>query len=98
MGKTHTCLLQGLQQFGHMFCRMGKIEDAHRIRPMPVSKELQPVCSIHDRAHLLGLLHFAPSHLHFCEIEKGRGLREPGKIREMIHMDLWLASSSELLF
>jgi len=48
-GKMHPCLLQGFQQLGEMFCRMGKIQDTHRIRPMRVSKELQPVGCVAKR-------------------------------------------------
>ncbi|BCL83919.1 hypothetical protein ccbrp13_63840 [Ktedonobacteria bacterium brp13] len=61
----HVRLLQGFEQFGDMFCRMGKIQNPYCVRPMLVGKNLQPVCPIHDSTHLLSLGHLASLHLHF---------------------------------
>jgi hypothetical protein len=57
-----------------MFCPMGKIQDTHGIRPMPIGKGLQPVCPIHDGTDFLCLPHLAPLHLHFRQFSKGRSI------------------------
>jgi hypothetical protein len=95
--KMHSRMLQGFQQLGDMFCCVGKIQDTHCIRPMPLRKRHTPVCSIHDGSDLFRLPHPAPSHLHFCQISKGRCIREPRKIRERAHMDLSFSLGVELL-
>jgi hypothetical protein len=69
--KTHASLLQGFQQFGKMFCGVGKIQNPQRIRPMLVRKGLQPVCSIHDGTHVLCLPDLAPPHFPFCQSGEG---------------------------
>jgi hypothetical protein len=68
------CFLQGFEHLAHMFCGMGKIQDAQRVGPMPLGKRLAPIGSICDGTDLLCLFHLAPLYLHFRQLSKGGGI------------------------
>src|SRR5436305_14116472 len=73
--KVHLGIHQGFQQLGNMLCCVGKIQNTSSIRPMPIGKELTPVCPVHDSPDLFCFPHSAPSDLHFCHTGKGRSIR-----------------------
>ena len=61
---------------------MGKIENAHRIRPIQIHKALDPLGSVLHRTHLFGLTDSPALGFHGRQSAKGLGVGQAGKIRE----------------
>ncbi len=96
VGKTHACFLDGFEQLSEMFCRMGKIQDAHSVGPVLFGKGLTPICSIRDGTDLLCFSHLPPLYLHACQLGKGGGISSARKIGELTNVDLRFSISAAL--
>jgi len=71
---------------------MGKIENAHRIRPMQIHKALDPLGSVLHRTHLFGETYSPALGFHGRQSTKGLGVGQTGKIREGDGLDVLLWS------
>lgn len=89
--------LDAFEQLAHMFCGMGEIQDAQRVRPMPLGKGLAPVGPIRDDTNLLCLSDPAPPHLSVSQLGKGGGIGEARKVRELTNVDFWFSIGLALL-
>ena len=92
-----TGFLDAFKYLAHMFCGMGEIQDAQRVRPMSLGKGLAPVGPVRDDTDLLCLFDPAPLHLSVCQLSKGGGIGEARKVRELTNVDLWFSFGLALL-
>jgi hypothetical protein len=61
--------------FTEILSRMGKIQNAHRIGPMPLDKSLNPFCTIMEGSHLSCLIDSWATHLTGGQVRKGVRVR-----------------------
>src|SRR5437763_11981726 len=92
LGQTGASSPHQLSNLTEIACRMGKVENAHRIRPMQIYKALDPLGSILHRTHLFGLTDSPALGFHGRESAKGLRVGQTGKIREIDGLDLLLWS------
>ena len=81
-----------LSNLTQIACRMGKVQNAHRIRPMQIHEALDPLGSILHRPYLFGLTDSPALGFHGRQSAKGRCVGQTGKIREGDGLDLLLWS------